>query len=249
MELVVLGSGTGAITERRGAPSMMVQAGGHTCLVDSGPGALRQFVRAGGSLERLQHLLYTHAHLDHLTDLWALLFAANTPWLERPPQLHIYGSPAFFEFVERVAEAIGPWAAPKRCQLLKHRMLGEAVELGAARVNGLPVPHIASSLAYRFEEQGRVLVVSGDCDAGEQVVEAARDADLLVLECSTPDEAKVDGHLTPSLCGRLAARAGVRRLVLVHMYPALEDVDILAQVARHYDGPTVVAEDLQRFQV
>jgi len=56
-------------------------------------------------------------------------------------------------------------------------------------------------------------------------------------------------HLTPAQAGALAERAEAKRLVLTHLYPPVEHVDLLGEVARAYAGPAVVARDGERFEV
>ncbi len=56
---------------------------------------------------------------------------------------------------------------------------------------------------------------------------------------------KVPGHLTPSLAGRIATQAGVKKLVLTHFYPECEQVDIAKQCRKTYQGPLELAEDLK----
>ena len=75
----------------------------------------------------------------------------------------------------------------------------------------------------------------------------AKGADLLILEASNPF--KVAGHLTPEEAGRLAAQAGVGRLVLTHIYPPGDAVDPAAQAALYFSGEITAAEDGLRLQV
>jgi ribonuclease BN (tRNA processing enzyme) len=110
-----------------------------------------------------------------------------------------------------------------------------------------PVVHNPESLAYRIiGDDGASVVYSGDTDECEALVDLARGADLLICESALPDELKVPGHLTPSLAGGIAARAGVGRLVLTHLYPECDTVDISAQCRRTWGGPLTVARDLMR---
>ena len=57
----------------------------------------------------------------------------------------------------------------------------------------------------------------------------SKNADLLILECSHPDGMKAKGHLTPSLCGKIAAKANAKKLVLTHFYPEADKVDARRQ--------------------
>jgi ribonuclease BN (tRNA processing enzyme) len=53
----------------------------------------------------------------------------------------------------------------------------------------------------------------------------------------------VPRHLTPSAAGEVASRAGTRRVVLTHFYPACDGVDMLQQLRKTYAGEAVLAED------
>jgi ribonuclease BN (tRNA processing enzyme) len=59
----------------------------------------------------------------------------------------------------------------------------------------------------------------------------------------------IAGHLTPRRSGALAALARAKRLVLTHLYPPVETVDIRSAVAMEYAGPVSVARDGDRFEI
>jgi ribonuclease Z len=86
------------------------------------------------------------------------------------------------------------------------------------------------------------------------VHDLAREADLLVIESTFLDAdaelADAYGHLTAGQAARVAAEAGVRRLVLTHFSQRYEDPDAFrAEAARWFDGEVVVAADLLRVPV
>jgi ribonuclease BN (tRNA processing enzyme) len=80
-------------------------------------------------------------------------------------------------------------------------------------------------------------------------VELAKGSDLLILECSFPDDEAIAGHLTPSEAGDIAARAGAKKLVLTHFYPEILTTDIQAQCRKTYQGNLVLATDLMSLSV
>jgi ribonuclease BN (tRNA processing enzyme) len=100
-----------------------------------------------------------------------------------------------------------------------------------------------------LEFQGKSIVYSGDTDYCNSLVELASESDLLIVECSFPDEFKVDGHLTPSFAGRVAKESGAKRLLLTHLYPICDQYDIRSQAQRTYQGEIIVAEDLMKIEV
>ena len=72
---------------------------------------------------------------------------------------------------------------------------------------------------------------------------------VLILECSSPDDMKIDGHLTPSLAGRVARETECKRLLLTHFYPPCDDCDIVKIVESQYSGEVILAEDLMKVVV
>ena len=110
--------------------------------------------------------------------------------------------------------------------------------------------HNEESIAFRINgPDGSSVVYSGDTDYTENLIELARDADLLICESALPDDMRVNGHLTPSLAGEIATRAGVRKLVLTHFYPECDHADIEQECRKTYNGPLILAEDLMTIDV
>ena len=131
----------------------------------------------------------------------------------------------------------------------------------------------ARSYAYRIEAGGSSIVLTGDTGPSRRVEALAKHADLLVSEVM--DRAAIardlaasgfsgpalDGfmkhmdadHLTPAQAGEMAARAGVKRLVLSHLVPGRDsdasDAGYLRGLAERFTGAVVVAKDLDRFPV
>jgi ribonuclease Z len=86
------------------------------------------------------------------------------------------------------------------------------------------------------------------CDG---VFELARDADMLVIESTFLDTdanlADQYRHLTAAQAARVAAECGVRCLVLTHFSQRYPDPRAFHdEAAAIFDGPIVVAQDLQR---
>jgi ribonuclease BN (tRNA processing enzyme) len=110
--------------------------------------------------------------------------------------------------------------------------------------------HLPESVAYRIEfKDGKILTISGDTDYSRNLVELASEADLLVLECSFPNDKKVEGHLTPSLAGRIALESRCKKLVLAHLYPICDQFDIQKECEQVFKGEIIVGEDLMRIKI
>ncbi len=72
-EIVFLGTSASAPSIHRGLPSQIVLAGEHRFLVDCGEGTQRQILRSGVGFKRLNRILLTHGHLDHILGLGGLI--------------------------------------------------------------------------------------------------------------------------------------------------------------------------------
>jgi ribonuclease BN (tRNA processing enzyme) len=110
-------------------------------------------------------------------------------------------------------------------------------------------PHIESSLAYRIESSGKSLVYSGDTDYSEPLIELAKDADTLIIECSVPDELKVKGHLTPTEVVKIANESRAKKIIISHLYPICDKTDIIRVIGEHTEADVVLAEDLLEIEI
>ena len=123
-------------------------------------------------------------------------------------------------------------------------------ERGWVEVDGRRVERAEVSAPRR----GQRLAFVMDTRLCDGVYALAQDADLLVIESTFLDAeahlADEYGHLTARQAGRVAARCGVRRLVLTHFSQRYTDPAAFgAEAAAEFDGEIVVAADLDRIGV
>jgi len=126
---------------------------------------------------------------------------------------------------------------------LKRRLL----DFPGFRVIWGKVIHKNESVGYRFEIDHKSICISGDTGYCPEVARMCHTVDIAVLECSFPDELAVEGHLSPSLAGKLAADGNARRLVLTHFYPATARNNLIEVAAKFFKGPIDLAEDLKEY--
>jgi len=136
------------------------------------------------------------------------------------------------------------------------------------RVTAILVQHapVFPALAYRFDTPSGSVVFSGDTGACDNVVRLAEGADYLVHEvidldfvadrvAKLPNRDSIINHLTeshtsPEDAGRIAARAGVKTLVLSHLVPGDGEIPEAAWEARAastFGGNVVCGVDLDQF--
>ena len=244
MRVVILGAGT-AIPAMGYSPSgIYVRAGSEHLLFDAGAGTVQRLLSAGTTIFQLDHVFLTHYHIDHCLDIVSLLFALRIPQPIRRKPLTIYGPRGLKRLYRELNSAFNGWLKPRDYRLTIKELGETTVRLNGCSVSTRRMNHYATgAIGYRLTAGGTHLVYSGDTDACDAIVDLGRGADLLILECSVPDERKVEGHLTPTECGRIAAQAGCRHLALTHFYPVFQGYDIRRRVRRAFRGRLTLAKD------
>jgi ribonuclease BN (tRNA processing enzyme) len=249
-ELIVLGSGTGVPSLRRGSPGLVVVTERSRTLIDSGPATLRRMLEVGLTYHDIDLLLYTHIHPDHVSDLVPFLFASKYSDLPRKRDLLCVGGPGFRRYFHKIKKVYGSWIDSEFYQFTMKELSRRPFIFKDLKISAKPLSHIPESVGYHIEfKDGRTLAISGDTDYCRNLVELASEVDLLVLECSFPNDKKVEGHLTPSLAGRIALESRCRKLLLVHFYPVCDQTDILQEVREVYSGEILLGEDLMTIEI
>jgi ribonuclease Z len=151
-ELVFLGTSASAPSIKRGLSSLVVKHGEHRFMIDCGEGTQRQILKSGIGFKRLNHILLTHGHLDHILGL-AGLISTFMRW-EAIEEINIYGRRHTMERVDDLMnrQVLRGAQTPMPIRLLDIKP-GLIIETEDFAVHAFQVEHRgSSSLGYRFEE-------------------------------------------------------------------------------------------------
>ncbi len=249
--VTILGSGTCVPSVKRSACAALITTARSVIVMDLGPGTMRRLIETGTSVTAVTHVFFSHFHPDHTGELSTFIFANKYPdQTRRTHPLTVGAGTGFAAFYDNYRSVYGRWIElpPDLFTLLEFDTAGETVTtLADFSITTAPVSHNPESLAFKVTgADGKSVVYSGDTDFSENLIDLARGADLLICEAAFPSEFKVPGHLTPPEAGTIAARAGVRSLVLSHLYPECDQADMVAQCRQTWSGPLTLAEDLMR---
>jgi ribonuclease BN (tRNA processing enzyme) len=111
-------------------------------------------------------------------------------------------------------------------------------------------PHTPESMALRLMDRaGHVLVYTSDTGYCDELAEFAREADLLMMECSFFKDKPVKTHLELSEALQLASHAAARKLLLTHLYGEWDGIDLAAEAKKLWDGETLEAYDGLRLEL
>ncbi len=213
LHVALCGTGSPFPDPTRAGPCTAIVAGERLFVVDAGEGSARNMGYMGLPLGKMEALLLTHFHSDHIDGLgpfmlqhWGLA-TATAP-------LPIYGPTGVDQVVdgfraayvldygyrvahhsEKIMPSGGsggkgmPFALPPAGQGDTVVVLDDqGLKITAFRVNHAP---IEPAVGYRFDYKGRSVVITGDTKLTPSVVAAAQGADILVHEALQPTLVKI----------------------------------------------------------
>ena len=194
--------------DRRTRPSILLEYNGHAVLIDSTPDFREQALRE--KISRLDAVLYTHGHADHilgLDDLRPLTF-------KREQKLPLFADDSTANIIERmfayVFDPVSGYAT--RPQVTLHRLNG-ALELFGARFQPLKVMHGDTEItAYRF---GSAAYLTDFSTIPERTMEALNRLDILFLDALRRRPHPTHSSLDESL--KIVERLQPSRAFFVHM--------------------------------
>jgi len=247
--VTILGSGTCVPSLVRSAPSILVTIGDRQLIFDMGAGTMRRLLEAGRHINEISHIFFSHLHPDHTGEFVPFIFASKYPKNRgRNNPITLVGAAGLADFYDGLKEVYGDWIdlGEGMTDIVElSNSSPDLLSLRSVHIRTLPMAHIQSSIGYRLETpEGLSVVYTGDTDYDRNVIDLARGADLLICESAYPDSMKVAGHLTPSMAGNIASKAQVKHLILTHLYPECDHVDLEEECRKTYNGPLTLARDL-----
>jgi ribonuclease BN (tRNA processing enzyme) len=272
LEVVVLGSGGPRAFGRAGSSYILVLDGSPRILLDAGPGAFLRIGELDLDLEKVDTVLLTHLHIDHSSDLPAF-FNDRALTSDGPITYRIFGPdgsglfPKTSRFVDLLVGTDGAFAYQKTFgarESFTVRDLPITLDSPRTRIvddDGLVVEEIAThhgdcpSVAYRISYKGIVVVFSGDMDASAlpNLIQLAKNADLLVFNCAVLDPPGsppqlYDLHTPPKKIGQAARESGTKSLLLSHIAPDVESQQnaVRKSIRASFAGPVAFATDKLR---
>ncbi len=154
-EIVFLGTSASAPSIQRGLPAQVVLHREHRFLIDCGEGTQRQILQSGLGFKRLDKILITHAHLDHILGLAGLL-STFSRW-ETIDRLEIWaGGAALARIRDLLFGVVLRGARPPMEIELRELEPGVVMEDDGFALHAFPVSHRGQgTFGFLFEEKPR----------------------------------------------------------------------------------------------
>lgn len=219
----------------RSRSSVALEYAGRVVLIDTGPDFRMQMLRSG--LQRVDAVLYTHSHADHILgfdDLRPLTFKRSEP-------VPLYADDDTANVIERVFEYAfrKENRYPTSARVVLHRLStepGTMLRLFGAEFERIPVIHGRNSIAgYRF---GRAAYLTDMSDIPDTSFDRLRDLDVVILDALRREPHPSHSHLERSVA--FAEKIGAKRTYFTHVAHELEHAEVEAElppsIHMAYDG-------------
>jgi ribonuclease Z len=255
MKLVVLGSGTSVPHPHRSSAAFWLETASGLVLLDCGADATHRMAQEKVDWPNLEAIWISHLHLDHSGGLASFLFglkwAPQTEGRQKP--LKIFGCQGIGNLLRAIDESNDYRLFEQRFPIDLHEVSAGNAEFEMTsdlRAETFPTPHTRESLALRLtDSDGVSLVYTSDTGYSEELAQFAHGADLLILECSFWRNKPTPKHLELVEAMRFARLAEPRTLVLTHLYPEWDGVDLESKAGELWTGKTITAYDGLRLEM
>ena len=238
--LTLLGTGTCQIEFERRASSVLLDLDGLYVLFDCGHGVVQRLLEAGVQHHQVQHIVLSHFHPDHVSDLVPFLQAGA--WSQRNPRtqdVHIYGPAGVQRVVSGLMNVFGASSLQQPSyEVIVHEVMDGQFVIGSHHFEFLSLPP-AGNHGLRFAWRERTYALTGDSSFHAEEIAFLVRTDLAVIDA---------GHIQDSEIIDLAVASQVRCIVCSHLYREINAAHLQKlAVQQGYTGTILVGRDLMTF--
>ena len=237
MKFTILGSGTSVPHKNRSSSGYWLETENGSLLLDLGASAIQRIADENLDWVNLDAIWISHFHLDHIGGLAPFLFGTKyAPKTQnRKKTLKIFGAKGLKNIIEHFNEAndYGLLEQPFPLEIIEIEPLEKFEILENVEAVAMETPHTDESLAIHLrDENNKIIVYTADTGFTKSLGVFAKNADLLVMECSFLKNSPVETHLTLPEAMFLTRFAEPKSVILTHLYPEWDEVDFNQEVAK-----------------
>ncbi len=229
MKLTVLGASGGFPVAGGATSGYLLEYQDRHILIDCGSGVLSNLFRLI-RLEQLDAVILTHLHQDHISDMQVLKYAIDLT--------RLYGTDlaAIPVIAPATPEAVAATLQSDGNLIVGQINAGSDLIMYGAQVRFLAMDHPVETYGIRIERDGRVLALTADSIPCANLKQLLQDADLAIMDAGSLERLRKPKmmHLTAAECAALASSCQVKRMLLSHLLPLVDPVEVLAEARSFY---------------
>jgi ribonuclease Z len=288
IELTLLGTGSPMHQPHRMGPSQVITDGDTRIMIDTGWSSTLRLYESGMLPQTIDAVFITHLHSDHTTDMADFLVMRWVGGIRAP--IKIYGPAGTAKMVKAFQEAMSAdtgyrlahhgdklWSGGLAADVTEFEAGDDPAEIAniaGITIKAFEVDHrpVKPAYGFRFEKDGKSIVISGDTNPCPGLANGAKDADILVcdsmnLKLMQALEQQLKGmgnevqaslledahtyHAPIDEMAKVAQEAGVKHLVLSHVMPPIgnaQEAMFMQGLDAVFTGKITLGSDLQKFR-
>lgn len=248
-QAIILGSAAAVSDSTHDNTHFVIKDRGAPILIDCGTNPLGKFDKLGIEADAMQDVILTHFHPDHVSGFPNMLMHM---WLlGRQNALRVYGLTHCMNRTEDMMLAFAWDSWPNFFPVSLHRVLerpgAPVLDNDEFRITAYPTRHFIPTIGLRIvsKRTGRVLAYSCDTEPTPNIIDLARNADLLIHEAA----GRGMGHSSARQAGEVATQAGAKSLALIHYQVWKTDpTPLVAEAKTTFSGSVRLAQDFDVFE-
>lgn len=273
MQLTPLGTSACVPNPTDACSGHLLRHGSAAVLLDCGPGVVGNLRRHIPDFRELSAIVISHMHEDHFLDLFSLrcglkyLPAIAGGDLVKVPLYLPPGGKALIVQLQQVlldhramhpvdagpGGACGSWHDVFQ---IAEYSAAAPVEVDGLRFEFAEVVHDIPAWGIRTAADGLTFAYSGDSGPCDGLVDLARGVDLFLCEAGSPENPDLEHslagsrvHLSGAEAGATAAKAGVKRLLLTHLWSEYDAEARLRAASASFSGPVTLARPNDTYSI
>lgn len=241
-KITLLGTGTCQLQKHRTSSSILVELEDLIFVYDIGHGTTLRLAELDVKQDDLQHIILSHFHPDHISDLIPLLHASCWSKIDaRSEDLHIYGPSGLKTQIMRLMSLFGPDELKRDFfNIHLHEIKKNEFSIGNQKFSFIHLPP-ANNHGLKFTYKGKVYAFTGDSNFHDEEIAFLVGVDFAIIDA---------GHLSDEEVVKLAVKTQIPKIILSHLYRETDENEIGKKASRAgYKGNLIVGKDLMSFKI